>query len=257
MAQTIDGHCAVALDVGGVLYYDEPFELAWLQGTFDLLTVQEPGYGMSRFSYDVETLRDGPHRLASALSAQAAAQSWARVRRAWSELSQEIPGAVRAALDIASVHRTVVVANQPPECIEVLTRWGLTDALDAVLLDSLVGHAKPDTRLLGLAAAGLDLATDDVLVVGNRVDHDVVPARALGCPVAFVHADDGYRCPPGVHPDIARAHHRSRRARTVAPPLGDHVSAVSSLSELRDRLTPPGTRRHLGEEQNCVHTRSR
>ena len=32
----------LAIDVGGILYYDEPFELAWLQGVHDRLGQTEP-----------------------------------------------------------------------------------------------------------------------------------------------------------------------------------------------------------------------
>ncbi|GAB7042954.1 MULTISPECIES: HAD family hydrolase [Catenuloplanes] len=228
---------AVALDVGGVIYYDEPFELAWLQATYDLLHAADRAITRSVFIEQVERFyRDpaGDPAGRPLLHSPAGADAWARVRLAWTELAQQMPGAVRAATELARAVPVVIVANQPPECMRVLDAWGLTEACAAVFLDSLTGVAKPDPALLRLALDHLGVHPADLLVVGNRVDHDVVPARALGCPVAFVLADPGYRTPPGVHPDLERAYTSLRAVRTAPPADGDAwlrtVPALAALS---------------------------
>jgi FMN phosphatase YigB (HAD superfamily) len=228
---------AVALDVGGVIYYDEPFELAWLQATYDLLHSSDRAITRSVFIEHIEHFYHSPEDGSAGrtlLHSPAAARGWAQIRRAWHELAQEMPGAVRTATAMARDVPIVVVANQPPECARVLDAWGLTDACAAIFLDSLVGIAKPDPALLGLALEHLGVAPADLLVVGNRIDHDVLPARALGCPVAFVLADPGYRPPPGVHPDLVRAYTPLRAIRTASPTRDDErvftVSALAALS---------------------------
>ncbi|MFJ6696947.1 HAD family hydrolase [Streptomyces sp. NPDC091272] len=221
------------MDVGGVIYFDEPFELAWLQGTFDLAVAADPGVTLRDFVEDTERFYLGgaaPDGRPGLLASAAADASWARVRRAWRELAQEIPGSVGAVRALALELPTAVVANQPPECADVLADWGLTDSLAPVVLDCFEGVAKPDPRLLGIALARLDVPPDRLLVVGNRVDHDVTPARSLGCPAVFVLARDDYRVPPGVHPDITRAYRALRQVRTAPP--GDDVPRVASLAEL-------------------------
>ncbi|WP_431909046.1 HAD family hydrolase [Micromonospora carbonacea] len=233
---TMTEYGAIALDVGGVIYYDEPFELAWLQATYDLLRSDDPAITRSVFIEHVERFYHSPDDGAAGrtlLHSPAAARAWAQIRRAWHELAQEMPGAVRAAVTLAREVPTVIVANQPPECARVLDAWGLTAACAGVFLDSLVGVAKPDPALLGIALEHLGVAPADLLVVGNRHDHDVLPARALGCPVAFVRADPGYRPPSGVHPDLIRAYTSLRAVRT-APPAGDdaRVSVVATLAAL-------------------------
>ncbi|WP_051796986.1 HAD family hydrolase [Catenuloplanes japonicus] len=230
---------AVALDVGGVIYYDEPFELAWLQSTYDLLHAADRAITRSVFIAQMECFYRSPADGSAGrtlLHSPAGADAWARVRLAWTELAQEMPGAVRAAIGLARGAQAVIVANQPPECMRVLEAWGLAEACAAVFLDSLTGVAKPDPALLRLALDHLGTDPADLLVVGNRVDHDVVPARALGCPVAFVLADPGYRTPPGVHPDLERAYTSLRAVRT-APPAGDdaRVRTIPSLAALSRR----------------------
>lgn len=228
------GHSAIALDVGGVIYYDEPFELAWLQGTFDLAVTGDPSITLRDFIEDTERFylgENAPAERPSILGSPAADESWVRIRRAWRELAQEIPGSIAAVTGLALEIPTAVVANQPPECADVLADWGLTAVLRTVVLDCFEGVAKPDPRLLGLALTRLGIAPAELLVVGNRVDHDVAPALSLGCPAVFVLQEDGYRTPSGVHADIARAYRALRAIRTV-PPADDDVPRVASLADL-------------------------
>lgn len=224
----VTGYSATALDVGGVIYYDEPFELAWLQGTFERLCATDQGMTLGTFAEQVERHYSGDEILARS---EEAAESWIRVRGAWGELAQEIPGAVRAVARLSREMRTVIVANQPPECAGVLSAWGVSAACEAVFLDSLVGVAKPDPALLGMALDHLGVPPADLLMVGNRVDHDVLPALGLGCAVAFVMEDSGYRRPFGVHPDLERAYRAIRSSRPV-PTEGERITITASLAEL-------------------------
>ncbi len=232
------GFNGIALDVGGVIYYDEPFELAWLQGTFEIRSRSEAGTTLPSFLVEMEEHYRceggrGPWDRPGS-KAQAAELSWAAVRESWADLVQLIPGALDVARDIASRVPTVIVANQPPECLVVLREWGLTDVLVEVFLDSLAGVAKPDPGLLELGRARLGLPPHEVLMVGNRVDHDVRPARALGCAAAFVRGDGAYRPPPGVSPDIVTLYERLRPARTASPREDEVLVIVPSLGELAE-----------------------
>jgi len=225
---------AVALDVGGVVYYDEPFELAWLHGLYGRLSADDPAVTVGTFVDHMERfyLGGGPDTL---LDSAQSAWSWDRVRRAWSDLAQPMPDAVAAVTALARQITVVVVANQPPECAAVLANWGVDAACAAVFLDSLVGVSKPDPALLRLAVPYAGTA-QRLLVVGNRVDHDVRPAVGLGCPVAFVRADPAYRPPAGVHPDLVAAYRRLRAIRTAPPAADERVRIVDSLADLAQSL---------------------
>ncbi|TDC67351.1 HAD family hydrolase [Micromonospora sp. KC207] len=244
------GHSAVALDVGGVVYYDEPFELAWLQDTFDRLQATDPTLDLRAFLEHVERFYhygEGDPTGRTWLHSEIAALSWSRVRQSWGELAQEIPGAVRAVTRLARELPVVIVANQPPECADVLARWQVSQVCREVLLDSLVGVAKPDPALLGLALRRLAIPPAELLVVGNRTDHDVLPALGLGCPVAFVLPDPAYRRPPGVHPDLVRVYTELRAFRTGSPPADARVTTVASLAALADSpLTSATPRSNAG-----------
>src|SRR5439155_4222516 len=127
---------------------------------------------------------------------------WAEVRQRWTTLVQPIPHAVGAVRALARAWDICVVANQPPECRHALDALGLANAFALVALDSAVGYAKPDTRLLAWTLSEIGCAPRDVLVVGNRVDHDITPAAALGCDAVLVRPAEGWTPPPHALPAV-------------------------------------------------------
>ncbi|GAA2848159.1 hypothetical protein GCM10010517_05360 [Streptosporangium fragile] len=208
----------LALDVGGVIYYDEPFEVAWVQEVFDLARERDRSFTLEDLRADLLSFHR--NRDTGVFRRPLAHRAWLRVRDRWADLVQPIPGAVEAVRELAEHHAVCVVANQPRECLRALDRMDLTRLFSLVALDSLVGRAKPDPALLSFACSRLGWEPAGVLVVGNRVDHDVIPARSLGCPVAFILPGDGWRVPAGVRPDVAEVH---RALRPVPEALPEHL----------------------------------
>jgi HAD superfamily hydrolase (TIGR01509 family) len=88
-------------------------------------------------------------------------------------------GAVLRALRAAGL-RVGVLANQPPSARTDLERAGLAGVCDGIWLSGEAGLAKPDPAFFRLALAAWALPPARVAYVGDRPDHDVAPARALG-----------------------------------------------------------------------------
>jgi putative hydrolase of the HAD superfamily len=80
--------------------------------------------------------------------------------------------------------KTGVVGNAWPEPGRVLrgdlARSGLLDRLDVVVFSTDLGVRKPDARLFRRALDELDVAPEDALFVGDRLEHDVRGAAAVG-----------------------------------------------------------------------------
>src|SRR2546430_11999308 len=236
---------AIALDVGGVIYYDEPFDLAWIHEILGRAQAVDPSFTLPDLISDMTAFygagRQPRDRSNTVFSQPPARESWLAVRRRWNTLVQPISGAADAVRQLAERYNVCVVANQPPECVEALDRLGIGDVLQPVALDSIVRYAKPDPRLLDWALSRLGCPPAEMLVVGNRRDHDIVPAQALGCPATLIRPDDGWSAPPRSHPDIVTAYRRLR-AQSVSPPIpGDAVIVLGSLAELAAALVPAFT----------------
>ena len=91
-----------------------------------------------------------------------------------------IPGARSALEEMRRDFRLGIIANQPPLVIECLERWELLSLFDVVLLDSQDGVSKPDPAIFRIAMERARVDAGGCVMVGDRVDNDIVPARRLG-----------------------------------------------------------------------------
>jgi FMN phosphatase YigB (HAD superfamily) len=73
-------------------------------------------------------------------------------------------------------YRLAVMANQPLQAASFLA----TLPVDAVATSAEWGLAKPDPRFFGRISRTLGSAPADIAYVGDRVDNDVLPAKAAG-----------------------------------------------------------------------------
>ncbi len=74
--------------------------------------------------------------------------------------------------------RVVIAGNQPSRARESLETMDL-DA-DAILISSEVGVEKPSPGFFEKVSELAGARADDILYVGDRVDNDVLPAKASG-----------------------------------------------------------------------------
>jgi FMN phosphatase YigB (HAD superfamily) len=173
----------------------------------------------------------GTARFGPIFSASATRDGWRAVRNRWLELVQPVPGALDAVHRLAARWDVCVVANQPPECLDALQQLGLGSALKLVALDSVVGYAKPDPRLLGWALHELGTPAVKTVMIGNRWDHDIVPARALGCQTVLIRQDHAWVAPEGSDPEILAAYCSLMRTRWTPPASLGATEVADSLAQ--------------------------
>jgi FMN phosphatase YigB (HAD superfamily) len=102
-------------------------------------------------------------------------------------------------------YKVLVAGNQPVESEAALARLGVP--ADLIASSGGWGIAKPDAAFFTKVADAAGEAPEDIAYVGDRLDNDVLPARAAGMRAIFIrrgpwgwlHADK---------PDITQAHLR-------------------------------------------------
>lgn len=113
----------------------------------------------------------------------------ARARAAWAHVVaavRERPFEVRPGIGglLADVRarglRLGLAANQPASAHGALEAMGLLPLFDAAGVAGTTGLRKPDVRVFLHACAALGVAPAETVMVGDRVDNDVAPARTLG-----------------------------------------------------------------------------
>ena len=73
-----------------------------------------------------------------------------------------------------------LLSNTQSFGMDAVSASGLLERFDALVLSYVHGLAKPDTAFFAAAAAELGLSPSRLVMIGDSLDRDVVPARAAG-----------------------------------------------------------------------------
>jgi HAD superfamily hydrolase (TIGR01549 family) len=77
-------------------------------------------------------------------------------------------------------YRMGVVANQHPPVLKALDDYGIGPLFDLKLIDQVVGVSKPDPAIFKLALSEAGCAAGEAIMIGDRPDNDIAPARSVG-----------------------------------------------------------------------------
>ena len=120
----------------------------------------------------------------------------------FSELEVPVPGAPEAVKSLCGRYKLGIIANQRPGLPERLDRLGYAGCFEpyAIFGSEDCGMEKPDTRifLAALRAAGCE--PRHALMVGDRPDNDIGPARRCGMLAARI-MTGSYRNNPPLCPE--------------------------------------------------------
>lgn len=93
----------------------------------------------------------------------------------------------RPTLDyLAARYPMVLVSNFYGNIAAVLADFGLSHYFKAIVESAVVGVRKPDPRIFGLGVEALGMKAREVLVVGDSLGKDILPAESIGCRTAWI-----------------------------------------------------------------------
>jgi HAD superfamily hydrolase (TIGR01549 family) len=124
----------------------------------------------------------------------------ARFKELIPQYSTEVQPGIRELLaELAERLPMVVVANQSRGLKERLDEIGIGNYFKLILGAGDIGMIKPDTRIFLRALNHLKVEPEHALMVGDRIDNDVVPAKMIGMKTLHLktgwHADQKPRTP--------------------------------------------------------------
>ena len=73
-----------------------------------------------------------------------------------------------------------IIANQNPGAKDRLDAWGLGRYFSVIASSAELGISKPDKEIFRLALAMADCRPENAVMVGDRLDNDIRPAKELG-----------------------------------------------------------------------------
>lgn len=96
------------------------------------------------------------------------------------EMDAPFDGAIDVVRVLASHYKIGIIANQSPGSAERLTGWGLMPFISVCIASAEVGLEKPDPGIFDLALREARCIESEAVIIGDRLDNDIRPARMLG-----------------------------------------------------------------------------
>lgn len=79
-----------------------------------------------------------------------------------------------------------IIANQTPGTQERIDNWGIGKYFDVVAASAEVGCAKPEPAIFNTALKKAGCAPENAVMIGDRLDNDIAPAKQLGMKTIWV-----------------------------------------------------------------------
>jgi putative hydrolase of the HAD superfamily len=182
---------AVIFDVGGPLDLETAFEAAI--DTDIRAGLKREGFAFSEAEWDeanrhaVETFAPSLYRsviwrlTAGGLDASLRIYEWMEAQSAQRNLFELRPGIAYVLESLkARGMKLGLAANQPARVIDLLAEHGIGHHFQNQGISGIYGLRKPDLRLFLRACEDLAVEPNECIMVGDRIDNDVAPARLLG-----------------------------------------------------------------------------
>ena len=96
------------------------------------------------------------------------------------ELEKPYPDAERLLVSLAGKYRLGVIANQPDGTEARLRDYGLRSFFSVCISSTELGISKPDPEIFRVALREAGCKPEEGVMIGDRIDNDIKPAKALG-----------------------------------------------------------------------------
>lgn len=100
---------------------------------------------------------------------------------AWDTKRERLyPDAEEVLINLHEKYKIGVIANQMYGTEERLEAFGIRRFIDVVVASAEEGVEKPDRRIFEIAFERAGCSPEEAVMIGDRIDNDIVPAKKLG-----------------------------------------------------------------------------
>ena len=94
---------------------------------------------------------------------------------------------------LSQKYKIGIIANQDFGTEQRLTDFNVHQYINLVIASAEEGVAKPDLRIFQIALARADCKPEEAIMVGDRIDNDIIPANKIGMTTVWIkHGFGGY-----------------------------------------------------------------
>jgi 5'-nucleotidase len=186
----------VFLDVGNVLYNDDPQNFEGYRFVFEAIRRRIPGYSFADLLAEREEwAKTGADFILTKIVRRLLPD--VDPKSIFGPLREQLVGSyernnilndgAREVLErLRARWRLGIIANQPPECRQSLERRGLLEFFDIVGISDELELHKPDVRLYEWALKESGCDPSRTVMVGDRRDNDISPAKSASMRAVLV-----------------------------------------------------------------------
>lgn len=102
------------------------------------------------------------------------------------ELERLYPDAENILKILVPNYKLGIIANQALGTKERINNWGIGKYFDVVVASAEAGCAKPNLEIFNIALEQANCSPENAVMIGDRLDNDVVPAKKLGMKTVWV-----------------------------------------------------------------------
>lgn len=116
-----------------------------------------------------------------------ALQEYSLERPKWkSELEILYPDAKIVLETLHNRYKIGVIANQLPNLEKRLENFGIRQWIDLIISSADCGFSKPSSKIFQLALQKASCSASSATMIGDRLDNDIAPAKALGMKTIWI-----------------------------------------------------------------------
>lgn len=118
---------------------------------------------------------------------KSAAQYYNVILPEWDHGLEKLYAGTKAVLEALSrKYRLGIIANQSLGTQERIDNWGIGSYFEVVIASAEAGCAKPELKIFNLALEKAGCEPHEAVMVGDRLDNDIAPAKQLGMKTVWV-----------------------------------------------------------------------
>lgn len=110
----------------------------------------------------------------------------AEIPKWYGELEKLYPDTKMILEILSQNYKLGVIANQVAGTKDRLDNWGIGKYFDVVVASAEADCSKPDLKIFNLALEQAGCKPNEAVMIGDRLDNDVVPAKQLGMKTVWV-----------------------------------------------------------------------
>ena len=110
----------------------------------------------------------------------------AEIPKWYGELEKLYPDTKMILEILSQKYKLGVIANQVAGTKDRLDNWGIGKYFDVVVASAEAECAKPDLKIFNLPLEQAGCKPNEAVMIGDRLDNDIVPAKQLGMKTVWV-----------------------------------------------------------------------